>query len=60
MPRWLMRSIGWVLLMWIALIPATRGWIIDQAQEHVRHDVQPLLDNLTEVPVSSKPADPPQ
>ena len=60
MPRWLVRWIGWALLISIAGIPAARAWIIDQAQQHVLHEIQPLLDGLAELPESGTPEDAPQ
>ena len=56
MPRWLRRSIGWALLLSLAFIPAARDWIVGQAQQHVVHEMQPLLDNLVELSEPSTPA----
>lgn len=53
MPRWLRRSVGWALLLSLAFLPAARDWLIAQAQQHVVHEIQPVLDNLVELPRSS-------
>jgi hypothetical protein len=56
MPRRPRRLIGWTLFLAIAFIPAARNWVVDQAQQHVVHEIRPLLGHLDEGPTSSTPA----
>jgi hypothetical protein len=57
MPRWLRRCVGWALLISIAFIPPARNWLFHQAQQHVIHEIQPLIDNLLELPATGGPPD---
>jgi hypothetical protein len=56
MPRRLMRFMEWALLISLAFNPAARDWIMGQAEQHVIHEMQPLLDNLVDLPEPSTPA----
>ena len=46
MPRSFKRLVGWALLISLVVIPPSRNWILEQAQQHVVHEVRPLLSQL--------------
>jgi hypothetical protein len=55
MPRALRRVVGWALLISFAVVPPARNWILEQAQQHVMHEIRPLLSQFGELPESPVP-----
>lgn len=51
--RWL-RPFGYAALIVLAMYSPARLWLIDQAERHVHHEVQPMIDRLVE---QSRPAE---
>lgn len=52
--RWL-RLPAWVALLAIVFVPGLSEWSYDQAVQHVRHQVQPLIERLIEQTAPSAP-----
>ena len=47
LPRRIQRWLARFALALIALVPGASGWLIQQAQIHVEHQMQPLIARLT-------------
>ena len=45
-PRRWVRPFALAAFLAIALLPSVREWWFDQAERHVLHEMQPLLDDL--------------
>ena len=58
LPRWIQRILGLTLIFCLAFVTPARDWIINQAQQHVLHQIQPMLDNLMPTPDPSTPSVP--
>jgi hypothetical protein len=59
LPQWVQRILGLTLVFCLAFVTPARDWFINQAQQHVLHQIQPMLDNLMPPPDSSSPSVPP-
>src|SRR6266540_725311 len=46
LPRRVVKAAGLATLRGVALVPPVRQWWIDQAVQHVTHEVQPLITDL--------------
>lgn len=55
-PRRLVKSGAFALLIALALIPSVRGWWIDQAVKHATHEIQPLINGMLRQAQSSPSA----
>jgi hypothetical protein len=58
MPRRLARKLGIVALVTIAVYSPARLWLINQAEHHVAHEIQPMIDRLTAQTSPASPVDP--
>lgn len=59
LPRRWLRLLGYAALAALIASPAARLWLVDQAESHVLHEVQPMIDNLVQQvePASTFPTD---
>lgn len=58
LPRGIQRILGLALVLCLAFVTPARDWFIGQAQQHVLHQIQPMLDNLIPTPDPSTPSAP--
>jgi hypothetical protein len=56
-PRGLVRALGWAAVLALAFVPQVRQWWIDQAEQHVLHEMQPLINELVK-PATAAPEGP--
>lgn len=47
-PRSWLRVIGYGALVALMLSPSARVWLVNQAEQHVLHEVQPMIDGLVQ------------
>jgi len=45
-PRKVVRALSFAGLVTLALVPATRVWLVDQAVHHAQHELQPVIDQI--------------
>lgn len=48
----ILTPLGLAAMLTLAYVPLSRDWFIDQAQRHVVHQLQPVIDDLSEPPAS--------
>ena len=58
LPRRWVRPFGYAVLIAVAVYSPARLSLIDQAERHVVHEVQPMLDRLVEQSSAVPPRDP--
>ena len=58
-PRRLVKSLSIAAIATLALFAPARVWFVDQAQRHVLHEIQPMIDHLImqAQPVTPKASD---
>ncbi len=45
-PKWLTETCLLACMFCLAFVPPARDWIVDQAQRHVLHEIQPFMDDF--------------
>jgi hypothetical protein len=53
LPRRIQRGLARILIAVLVIVPAATPWLIAQAQTHIEHEIQPLVEKLiSSVPTS--------